>query len=191
MPKQIGSLTLYSVDDLHEKLGISKLTLRNYFKEGKLKGRKLGVSWYITEESLKDYFEGNALPEFESEAPGDATTPIEFYREQKGGHSGHTHHKGASAGRLSSTGRHSSASSSRSSSSGRKDPRRARALRYVIQGLNDLVSESEVCSTIEEAIACIKAQAIISLFEVVVIEPESGVELEKIRARDFLQKYDV
>ena len=177
MPKQIGSLTLYSVDDLHEKLGISKLTLRNYFKEGKLKGRKLGVSWYITEESLKDYFEGNALPEFESEAPGDATTPIEFYREQKGGHSGHTHHKGASAGRPSSA--------------GRKDPRRARALRYVIQGLNDLVSESEVCGTIEEAIACIKAQAIISLFEVVVIEPESGVELEKIRARDFLQKYDV
>lgn len=185
MPKQIGSLTLYSVDDLHEKLGISKLTLRNYFKEGKLKGRKLGVSWYITEESLKDYFEGNALPEFESEAPRDATTPIEFYREQKGGHTTHTHRKGASAGR------NTSASSRRSTSAGRKDPRRARALRYVIQGLNDLVSESEVCGTIEEAIACIKAQAIISLFEVVVIEPESGVELEKIRARDFLQKYDV
>ncbi|HBQ60440.1 MAG TPA: DNA-binding protein, partial [Balneolaceae bacterium] len=28
MPKTIGDLTLYSVDDLHEQLGISKMTLR-------------------------------------------------------------------------------------------------------------------------------------------------------------------
>jgi len=172
MPKQIGSLTLYSVEDLHEKLGLSKLTLRNYFRDGKLKGRKLGVSWYITEESLKEFFEGESTPEPQK----DATTPIEFYREQHGGRIGHQSHK--------------STPRKKTSTPNRKDPRRARALRYVIQGLNDLVSESEECNSIEDAIACIKAQAIISLFEVVVIEPESGVELEKIRARDFLQKYD-
>ncbi len=175
MPKKIGSLTLYSVDDLHEKLGLSKLTLRNYFRDGKLNGRKLGVSWFITEESLKEFFEGGLI----SEVQPDASTPIEFYREQYGAHSTHRFQKGGSTG-----------NSAKKSSSNRKDPRRARALRYVIQGLNDLVSESETCTTIEEAIACIKAQAIVSLFEVVVIEPESGVELEKMRARDFLQKYD-
>jgi hypothetical protein len=181
MPKKIGTLTLYSVDDLHEKLGISKLTLRNYFKEGKLKGRKLGVSWYITEEALKEYFEGSiaganaspgsSLSATPSAKDDQASTPAEFYQEQV---------------------RVYRSPSSREKKAGRekRDPRKARALRYVIQGLNDLVSESEECNSIEEAIDCIKAQAIISLFEVVVIEPESGVELEKIRARDFLRKYD-
>ena len=50
MPKQIGSLILYSIDDLHEQLGVSKLTLRSYLRSGRIRGRKLGVSWYVTEE---------------------------------------------------------------------------------------------------------------------------------------------
>lgn len=66
---------------------------------------------------------------------------------------------------------------------------RIRSLRYIIQGLNDLVSEQEECSSIEEAVAIIREQAIISLFEVVVIDPETGVELERVRARDFLERY--
>ena len=56
MPKQIGNLILYSIDDLHEKLGVSKLTLRSYLRTGRIRGRKLGVSWYVTEESLQEYF---------------------------------------------------------------------------------------------------------------------------------------
>ena len=56
MPKQIGSLILYSIDDLHEQLGVSKLTLRSYLRSGRIRGRKLGVSWYVTEESLQEYF---------------------------------------------------------------------------------------------------------------------------------------
>ena len=35
MPKKLGNLTLYSVDDLHEMLGVSKLTLRSIYKEWK------------------------------------------------------------------------------------------------------------------------------------------------------------
>lgn len=57
MPKKIGSLTLYSVDDLHEMLGVSKLTLRSYIRTGKIRGRKLGVSWYVTEDAIKEYFD--------------------------------------------------------------------------------------------------------------------------------------
>ena len=42
MPKKLGNLTLYSVDDLHEMLGVSKLSLRSYIRNGKIRGRKLG-----------------------------------------------------------------------------------------------------------------------------------------------------
>ena len=57
MPKKLGNLTLYSVDDLHEMLGVSKLTLRSYIRNGKIRGRKLGVSWYVTEDSIREYFD--------------------------------------------------------------------------------------------------------------------------------------
>ena len=42
MPLELGELRLYSVDKLSEQLKISKDTVRNYLKEGKLRGKKLG-----------------------------------------------------------------------------------------------------------------------------------------------------
>jgi excisionase family DNA binding protein len=116
MPKKIGSLTLYSVDDLHELLGISKMTLRAYLREGKLKGRKLGVQWFVTEEAIRDYFD----------TAGDSA-------ENKPG--------------------------------GSKSEKRS--YRYIVQGVNDLVSETEECETISETLECLNSQAIISLFQVV------------------------
>lgn len=151
MPRKIGSLTLYSVDDLHEMLGISRLTLRNYFRTGRLKGRKLGVSWYITEESLREYFEGGS--------PDDGSGSV------------------------------LPVSSGSQDAAPKRKPRTEQALRYIVQGLNDLVSEQEVCHSVAETLECIRAQAIVSLFEVVVVDPESGVELERIRAREFLERH--
>lgn len=133
MPKKIGSLTLYSVDDLHELLGLSKMTIRAYFREGKLKGKKLGVQWYITEEAIRDYFEE---PE---EQPS-----------------------------LS----------------------RKRSLKYIVQGVNDLVSETEECRTIDETLDTLNNQAIISLFQVKIVDAESGEVLELIKARDFLERHN-
>ena len=133
MPKEIGNLTLYSVDDLHEMLGVSKLTLRTYLRDGKLRGRKLGVSWYVTEEAIREYF--------------DSPQP---------------------------------------------DPqpkKSAAAIRYIVQGVNDLVSESEECNTKDEVIEVLNEQAIISLFQVQVIDKETNEIIEIIKARDFLDKY--
>ena len=45
------------MEELSEKLGIEKLTIRKFFKEGRLKGRKVANRWYITAESLKAFFE--------------------------------------------------------------------------------------------------------------------------------------
>ncbi len=138
MPKKIGDLTLYSVDDLHEILGISKMTLRTYLREGRLRGRKLGVSWYVTEEAIREYFDE---PQTESD----------------------------------------SASSEKKKNSGGR--------RYIVQGINDLVSETEECDTIEEVISTLKDQAIISLFQVQVVDRDTHEITEIIKARDFLDQY--
>lgn len=134
MPKQIGSLTLYSVDDLHEHLGLSKMTIRAYLREGKIRARKLGVQWYVTEEALRDYF--------------DEDKPIQ---------------KAARPGKVS--------------------------YRYIVQGVNDLVSEKEECDTLEETIQCIEEQAIVSLFQVAVVNRETGEVIELVKARDFLDRH--
>jgi DeoR/GlpR family transcriptional regulator of sugar metabolism len=57
MPKQIGSLILYEVDELSELLKVQEKTIRDYFRKGKLQGRKFAGKWYITEEQLREYFE--------------------------------------------------------------------------------------------------------------------------------------
>lgn len=137
MPKKIGDLTLYSVDDLHEILGISKMTLRTYLREGRLRGRKLGVSWYVTEEAIREYFDE---PQPES---------------------------GSTQAKKENTNNH----------------------RYIVQGINDLVSETEECETIEEVIATLNEQAILSLFQVQVVNRESNEITEIIKARDFLERH--
>lgn len=133
MPKEIGSLTLYSVDDLHEQLGLSKMTIRAYLREGKIRGRKLGVKWYVTEDALREYFEA-PLGE-----PSSTKTPKNY--------------------------------------------------RYIVKGVNDLVSEQEECDTLEETIQCIKNQAIISLFQVAVIDTQTDEVVELVKARDFLDRH--
>lgn len=131
MPKKIGSLTLYSVDDLHEMLGMSKMSIRAYLRDGKIKGKKLGVQWYVTEEAIRNYFEE---PE---KAP----------------------------------------------------PKRTKKIKYIVQGVNDLVSETEECETLNETLETLNSQAIISLFQVKIVDAETDEVLELIKARDFIERH--
>ena len=137
MPRKIASLTLYSVDDLHELLGISKMTLRAYLREGKLKGRKMGVQWFVTEEAIRDYFN-------QEQEPAEAKSPATTTRPQ---------------------------------------------LKYIVQGINDLVSETEECATIKETLDCLHSQAIISLFQVQVTDAHSDEIIEIVKARDFIDRH--
>jgi predicted site-specific integrase-resolvase len=56
MPIQLGDIKLYNLKELTDKLDVTIVTLRNYINEGKLKGRKMGGKWFVTEDSLKEYF---------------------------------------------------------------------------------------------------------------------------------------
>lgn len=56
MPKQIGGLTLYSIEDLREILGVQAVTLRRYLREGKIKARKVAGRWYVSEDALREFF---------------------------------------------------------------------------------------------------------------------------------------
>ena len=49
---------LYSVEDLVSMLNLSARTVRVYLREGKIKARKIGLSWFVTEENLKKFIEG-------------------------------------------------------------------------------------------------------------------------------------
>jgi len=57
MPIQIGQLTLYDLEELSEKLQINIRSLRKWIREGKIKAKKVGVKYYVTEQSLNEYFE--------------------------------------------------------------------------------------------------------------------------------------
>lgn len=135
MPKQIGNLTLYSVNDLHRELGLSKMTIRAYLRDGKIRARKLGVKWYVTEEALREYFD---------EPKSASAPPVN---------------------------------------------KRPANYRYIVKGVNDLVSEQEECETIEDTLNCIENQAIISLFQVAVINRDTEEVEELVKARDFLERY--
>lgn len=131
MPKKIGSLTLYSVDDLHEMLGMSKMSIRAYLRDGKIKGKKLGVHWYVTEEAIRNYFEE---PE-------------------------------------------------------KEQPNRTKKIKYIVEGVNDLVSETEECNTLNETLETLNSQAIISLFQVKIIDADTDEVLELVKARDFIERH--
>ena len=58
MPKTIGTLTLYDLKELSEQLDLTLVTLRRYLREGRIRGQKLGQTWYVSDTALEAYFNG-------------------------------------------------------------------------------------------------------------------------------------
>ena len=56
MPILLGELKLYALKELSKSLGITTFTLRTYIRQGKLRARKMGTKWLVTEDALKEYF---------------------------------------------------------------------------------------------------------------------------------------
>lgn len=67
MSIQVGDMKLYDVEELAEMLDVGLPTIRRYLRQGKLKGKKLAKRWYVSEESLKDYFQPEEASELQPE----------------------------------------------------------------------------------------------------------------------------
>ncbi len=67
MSIQVGDMKLYDVEELAEMLDVGLPTIRRYLREGRLKGKKLAKRWYVSEESIKEYFQPEEASEVQIE----------------------------------------------------------------------------------------------------------------------------
>ena len=55
MPTRLEDVTLYSVPDLSQMLNVTTVSVRNYIKQGHLKGQKVMGRWFVSEAELSDF----------------------------------------------------------------------------------------------------------------------------------------
>ncbi len=79
----------YTVEEVGEILNLHEKTVRRFLREGKIGGRKIGRSWMISLDELKEYAHG----ELAENAPEDGgerekriavSTVVEFYESRSG-----------------------------------------------------------------------------------------------------------
>lgn len=75
MPIQLGSIRLFSVAEVSEALNVTAPTIRRYLKEHKIKGRKVGCKWFVTEDSLRNFF--GVFPEHMQELANVSVDPLQ------------------------------------------------------------------------------------------------------------------
>ena len=55
MPIQVKDTTIYSVTELSKTLSLTPDSIRNYIKQGKIRGQKLGHNWVVSYEDLMSF----------------------------------------------------------------------------------------------------------------------------------------
>jgi len=55
MAQKIGNVKLYNTKEISELLGLSELSVRKYLREGKIKAKKIGAKWRVTNQDLREY----------------------------------------------------------------------------------------------------------------------------------------
>lgn len=50
-------MTVYTLDELSELLKVTKRTLYNYVRSGKLEAVKVGREWRVTEDQLRNFLQ--------------------------------------------------------------------------------------------------------------------------------------
>lgn len=51
----VGDLKMYDLEEISKKTGISVVSLRKWIRQGKLKAKKIGVKYYVSEDSLIEF----------------------------------------------------------------------------------------------------------------------------------------
>lgn len=52
----MADLKVYTLEEIEAMLHVTRRTLYNWIKDGKLKAFKVGKEWRVTEEALQDFF---------------------------------------------------------------------------------------------------------------------------------------
>ena len=55
---QIGDIKAYDVQEIAKMFDMTPQSIRKFIREGRIKGRKVGTRWYVTEEAIRDYLMG-------------------------------------------------------------------------------------------------------------------------------------
>jgi len=55
---QIGDIKAYDVQEIAKALNMTPQSVRKFIREGRIKGRKVGTRWYVTEEAMREYLLG-------------------------------------------------------------------------------------------------------------------------------------
>ena len=61
MPLIVSGVKLYDVKEVAEMLKSTEATIRVYFREGILKGRKINGRWRVSEENLNRFINGEPV----------------------------------------------------------------------------------------------------------------------------------
>ena len=56
--KQFGDIKFYDVQEIARIFDMTPQSVRKYFKEGRIKARKVGTRWYVTEEAMREFLLG-------------------------------------------------------------------------------------------------------------------------------------
>jgi len=55
---KIGNIKAYDVQEIAKAFDMTPQSIRKFIREGRIKGRKVGTRWYVTEEAMRDYLMG-------------------------------------------------------------------------------------------------------------------------------------
>jgi predicted site-specific integrase-resolvase len=61
MPLIVNNVKLYDVKEVADMLKSTEATIRVYFREGTLKGRKINGKWRVSEENLNRFINGEPI----------------------------------------------------------------------------------------------------------------------------------
>ncbi|HZK83360.1 MAG TPA: helix-turn-helix domain-containing protein [Desulfosporosinus sp.] len=51
-------IRVYTVPELVKLFKLNPQSVRSYLKDGRLKGRKVGIKWLVTEEAIREFLNG-------------------------------------------------------------------------------------------------------------------------------------
>ncbi len=55
---KLGDIRAYDVQEIAKIFDMTPQSIRKFLREGRIRGRKFGTRWYVTEEAMREYLLG-------------------------------------------------------------------------------------------------------------------------------------